>query len=57
MTGTDDQTQAVLDGGILPHLHNLMGNSRPTIVRVSHVRASGDVILLGDSKTVVLQMA
>ena len=35
VTGTDQQTQAVLDGDILPHLHSLMRNSRPTIVRVS----------------------
>lgn len=37
VTGTDDQTQAVLDGDILPHLCNLMTNTRPTIIRVGHV--------------------
>ena len=41
--GTEAQTQAVLDGGILPHLHKLMEHSHPTIAQVSHVRASGIV--------------
>jgi len=43
VTGTEAQTQAVLDGGILPHLHKLMGHSHPTIAQVSYVRASGIV--------------
>ena len=43
MKGTEAQIQAVLDGGILLHLHKLMGHSRPSIVQVSHVRASGVV--------------
>ena len=43
MTGTEAQTQAVLDGGILPHLHKLMEHSHPPIAYVSHVNASGIV--------------
>ena len=35
VTGTDEQTQVVLDHGILPHLHNLLHHQRPAIVRVS----------------------
>ena len=35
VTGNDEQTQAVLDGGILLHLLNLMAHTRPGIVRVS----------------------
>ena len=35
MTGNDDQTQCVLDGGILPHLRALMHHNRSGIVRVS----------------------
>ena len=38
VTGTDDQTQAVLDGGILPFLHSLVINTRPTIIRVKKAR-------------------
>ena len=34
VTGNDEQTQHVLDGGILPYLLNLMGHTRPGIVRV-----------------------
>ena len=36
MTGNDEQTQHVLDGGILPYLLNLMSHTRPGIVRVCH---------------------
>ena len=42
-TGTEAQTQAILDSGILPHLHKLMEHSHPSIAQVSHVRASGIV--------------
>ena len=34
VTGTDEQTQVVLDNGILPHLHNLLHHPRPSIIRV-----------------------
>lgn len=34
VTGTDEQTQVVLDSGILGHLHSLLHHSRPSIVRV-----------------------
>ena len=36
VTGTDEQTQVVLDHGILPHLFNLLQHPRPSIVRVSY---------------------
>lgn len=36
VTGTDEQTQVVLDHGILLHLINLLHHPRPSIVRVSH---------------------
>ena len=34
VTGTDEQTQVVLDNGILDHLNTLLHHSRPSIVRV-----------------------
>ena len=34
MTGSDEQTQVVLDHGILPHLYSLLQHPRPSIVRV-----------------------
>ena len=40
MTGNDAQTQAVLDGGILPHLGSLMEHFRPGIVRVGVTNVS-----------------
>ena len=36
VTGTDEQTQVVLDHGILLHLITLLHHPRPSIVRVSH---------------------
>ena len=35
VTGTDEQTQVVLDHGILLHLNSLLHHPKPSIVRVS----------------------
>lgn len=34
VTGTDEQTQVVIDNGILEHLHVLLSHPRPSIIRV-----------------------